>query len=109
MPITPTPPPLLLLLLRVARSAVLQVLFHTPLLAAFFLGEGHDPSCCRLTAREKPCLSCQMVGRPLHPFPFPLATHTHQARSLSLFQCFMAQTHLSSGTLPPPLLPFASP
>lgn len=36
---------------------------HAPLLPDFFLGEGHDPSSCRLTARDKPCLACQMVSR----------------------------------------------
>ncbi|WIA31949.1 hypothetical protein OEZ86_002806 [Tetradesmus obliquus] len=41
-------------------NSVLQVMFHAPLLPAFYLGEGHDPSACRLTARDKPCLSCQM-------------------------------------------------
>lgn len=42
---------------------VLQVMLHAPLLRSFYLGEGHDPGSCRLTARAKPCLSCQMVRR----------------------------------------------
>lgn len=47
------------------RCAVLcvQVMLHAPLLRSFYLGEGHDPGTCRLTARDKPCLSCQMVSR----------------------------------------------
>jgi hypothetical protein len=36
-------------------------MLHAPLLRSFYLGEGHDPGSCRLTTRDKPCLSCQMV------------------------------------------------
>eukprot|EP00775_Hariotina_reticulata_P004801 gene4801-5050_t len=37
-----------------------MVFFHAPLLRSFYLGEGHTPSSCRLSIRDKPCLSCQM-------------------------------------------------
>jgi hypothetical protein len=43
-------------------NSVLQVLFRVPLLRNFYLGEGHDPSSCRRALRDKPCVSCQMVG-----------------------------------------------
>lgn len=48
--------------LIVCVLSLLQVMLHAPLLRSFYLGEGHDPGTCRLTARDKPCLSCQMVS-----------------------------------------------
>lgn len=45
----------------VVASLLVQVMLHAPLLRSFYLGEGHDPGSCRLTARDKPCLSCQLV------------------------------------------------
>lgn len=52
-----------LLLLLLLRLRPVQVMLHAPLLRSFYLGEGHDPGSCRLTARDKPCLSCQLVSR----------------------------------------------
>lgn len=45
------------------HACALQVLFQVPLLRTFYLGEGHDPSSCQRALRDKPCVSCQMVGR----------------------------------------------
>lgn len=49
-------------LTRIYLTTHTQVMLHAPLLRSFYLGEGHDPGNCRLTARDKPCLSCQMVS-----------------------------------------------